>query len=214
MIKNYLVDRHFSLLDPFIYLAAAVLFLVASSSALAADIAWVTDELRLGMYKDQGGRGKPQRTLASDVELRVIERKNQWARVRTTKGVTGWVKAGYLVDAPPAKIALPGLKKELERLRGALSQSQLSLEETQNKRDQLSISQQELENEKSKNLAQLGRLTEENQEIKGLLSARGIQIPLTWSLGASGFALVLGLIAGVAWLDNRIRNRHGGFRIY
>ena len=114
----------------------------------------------------------------------------------------------------PRRLLCRALQKEVERLRDALSQSQLSLEETRDKRDQLSTSQHELENEKSQHLARLGQLTEENQEIKELLSAKGIQIPLTWSLGASGVALVLGLIAGVAWLDNRIRKRHGGFRIY
>lgn len=194
--------------------AATLLFLVAPLSTAAVEKAWVTDELRLGMYTEQGGRGKPQRTLASDVELRVLERKAHWARVRTTRGVTGWVKAGYLVDSPPAKIALPSLRKEVERLREAFSQSQKSLEETRKKKDQVFASQQELEIEKSKYLTQLGRLTEENEEIKGVLSDRGIKVPLTWSLSAAGLALVLGLIAGVSWLDRRIRKRHGGFRVY
>ena len=214
MIENKIADRYFSRLDPFTRLVAAILFFIAPLTADAVEKAWVTDELSLGMYKEQGGRGKPQRTLASNVELRVLERKTHWAKVRTTRGVTGWVKAGYLVDAPPAKIALPGLQKEVLRLRNALSQSQLSLETTQKKRDELSASQQALESEKSRHLARLGQLTEENQEIKEVLSAKGIQIPLTWSLGASSLALILGLIAGVAWLDNRIRKRHGGFRIY
>jgi len=214
MIENKIANKPLERADHFILLAAFLLFLSTPLSVSAVEKAWVTDELRLGMYSERGGRGKPQRTLASDVELSVLERKVHWARVRTARGVTGWVKAGYLVDSPPAKIALPNLKKEVERLRDALSQSQLSLEETRKKRDQLSASQQELENVKSKYLSQLGRLTEENQEIKGLLSARGIQVPLTWSLGAAGLALVLGLIAGISWLDRRIRNRHGGFRIY
>ena len=111
MIENKIANRHFSQLDFFIRSVTAILFLVALLSVAAVEKAWVTDELRLGMYKEQGGRGKPQRTLDSAVELRVLERKTHWARVRTTRGVTGWVKAGYLVDAPPAKIALPSLTK-------------------------------------------------------------------------------------------------------
>jgi uncharacterized protein YgiM (DUF1202 family) len=43
---------------------------------------------------------------------------------------------------------------------------------------------------------------------------QGWAINLEWFLGSIIVALIIGLIAGVTWLDKRIRQRHGGFRIY
>jgi len=39
-------------------------------------------------------------------------------------------------------------------------------------------------------------------------------VNLQWFLGSLFVALVIGFIAGLTWLDKRIRRRHGGFRIY
>jgi hypothetical protein len=43
---------------------------------------------------------------------------------------------------------------------------------------------------------------------------QGWAVNLEWFLGSVIVALIIGLIAGVTWLDKRIRQRHGGFRIY
>jgi uncharacterized protein YgiM (DUF1202 family) len=39
-------------------------------------------------------------------------------------------------------------------------------------------------------------------------------VNIEWFLGSIVVALIIGLIGGMTWLDNRIRQRHGGFRIY
>ncbi len=39
-------------------------------------------------------------------------------------------------------------------------------------------------------------------------------VNIEWFLGSIVVALIIGLIAGIAWLDKRSRQRHGGFRIY
>lgn len=40
------------------------------------------------------------------------------------------------------------------------------------------------------------------------------RVKIEWFLGSIMVALIAGAIAGMTWLDNRIRRRHGGFRIY
>lgn len=40
------------------------------------------------------------------------------------------------------------------------------------------------------------------------------KVPFIWTAIAMVFALVIGIIIGVTWLDRRIRSRHGGVRIY
>ncbi len=45
-------------------------------------------------------------------------------------------------------------------------------------------------------------------------NAAGWTIDMQWFLGGLLAALVTGFVAGLIWLDKRIRQRHGGFRIY
>lgn len=42
----------------------------------------------------------------------------------------------------------------------------------------------------------------------------GWSVKIGWFLGSIVVALITGLVAGMTWLDKRIRQRHGGFRIY
>jgi len=42
----------------------------------------------------------------------------------------------------------------------------------------------------------------------------GWSVNISWFLGSIVVALIIGLIVGMTWLDKRIRQRHGGFRIY
>jgi SH3 domain protein len=42
----------------------------------------------------------------------------------------------------------------------------------------------------------------------------GWSVDIEWFLGSIISALIIGLILGMSWLDKRIRQRHGGFRIY
>lgn len=42
----------------------------------------------------------------------------------------------------------------------------------------------------------------------------GWRVKLEWFLGSLVITLVAGFIAGIVWFDNRLRQRHGGFRLY
>ena len=43
---------------------------------------------------------------------------------------------------------------------------------------------------------------------------QGWSVDIEWFLGSIVVALILGLIGGMTWLDKRMRQRHGGFRLY
>lgn len=43
---------------------------------------------------------------------------------------------------------------------------------------------------------------------------QGWAVNIEWFIGSIVVALIIGLIGGMTWLDKRIRQRHGGFRIY
>jgi len=60
----------------------------------------------------------------------------------------------------------------------------------------------------------LERLEAENRVYEERLEAYRYSLPLLWVIPALVVALTGGFLAGLWWLDARIRRRHGGFRVY
>src|SRR3970282_48196 len=69
----------------------------------AAETAYVTDILRLGLHRAEDTSDRPFDNLVSGTELEVLERVPNFARVRTAAGQEGWVKSAYLVGEKPAQ---------------------------------------------------------------------------------------------------------------
>lgn len=56
---------------------------------------------------------------------------------------------------------------------------------------------------------------ESSTEIHSLQVDQGpFKLPFLWSVVAIVFAFIMGIVAGMKWLDHKIRKRHGGVRIY
>jgi uncharacterized protein YgiM (DUF1202 family) len=65
--------------------------LLAWAGSAAADTAYVTDMLRLGITSSRDGSGSPFDTLTSGEALLVLERAGNYAHVRLEDGRDGWV---------------------------------------------------------------------------------------------------------------------------
>ena len=63
----------------------------------AAETAYVTDSLRLGLHHAEDTSDSPFQNLVSGAALEVLERTPSYAHVRTAEGQEGWVKSAYLV---------------------------------------------------------------------------------------------------------------------
>src|SRR5690606_12848920 len=74
-----------------------VLITLAWTAAAAAETAYVTDLLQLGLHQASDTSDRPFANLPSGTRLEVLERKTHYARVRTDGGDEGWVKAAYIV---------------------------------------------------------------------------------------------------------------------
>jgi len=84
---------------------------------------YVTDKLRLSLYREAGGRGGTIELLDSGDKLTIEEVNGSYALVTTPSGKLGWVKRGFLVLEPTSNLMLEKEKKknnsllqELERL--------------------------------------------------------------------------------------------------
>ena len=107
--------------------------------AAAAETAYVTDNLRLGLYDSESVSGRAAQTLESGQEMEILLRATNVANVRLPDGTTGWVKSAYLVDEKPAKLIVAetaaerdALANELAAARAAFAEPAATIEGLQN----------------------------------------------------------------------------------
>ncbi|MGB5722494.1 MAG: TIGR04211 family SH3 domain-containing protein [Woeseiaceae bacterium] len=192
-----------------VILVLALLPLVA-----AAETAYITDNLRLGLHQAADTSDRAFRMLESGQELEIISRDRNYANVRLPDGTSGHVKAAYLVDEKPAKLivaetaqARDALAAELEELKRAFAGPAATIQSLKDEADALT---QKLTNAES----EVETLAAENASIQGMKERYKGSLPLSWVGAAIGVCLIGGFLAGLWWVDHSSRKRHGGVRIY
>jgi SH3 domain protein len=178
------------------------------------ETAYVTDNLRLGLYEAEDTSGRPIRMLESGQAMEVLTRDRNYANVRLPDASEGWVKTAYLVDDKPAKLIVAeitaerdGLLAELEETKQAFAAPAATIEALRN--DALSF-----DTRLAESAATITALEEENTSIRGLKEQYKGSLPLSWVAIAIGVCLIAGILLGMWWVDRQSRMRHGGIRIY
>src|SRR5688572_26813144 len=91
--------------------------LLACAAIAAAETAYVTDSLRLGLHAAPDTSDRPFENLVSGMAVEVLERNPNYARVQLADGREGWVKATYLVALKPAAARVAELEAEMAALK-------------------------------------------------------------------------------------------------
>ena len=187
--------------------------LCACAGSAMAERMYVTDSLRLGLYRSDDMNDKPLLNLVSGAEVDVLERNASLARVRTPAGDEGWVKAAFLVPEKPAQLRVAELEAELAGLRNEAAEPHGThpADETADRIARPTVASKDAG--EAMNEA-LGRLKRENAAYEARLESYRGSLPMPWVAAALVVALVGGFAAGLWWLDASIRRRHGGFRVY
>lgn len=193
-------------------------FLVAASllwmMAFPAQAEYVTDELQLGLHIAEDTSDTPFRTLVSGTELEILERNRFYARVRTSAGEEGWVKAGYLITRKPAAARAMELEAANAKINDRLEKV---LAQTSDVRQTIAGLESELATAKTEGAAALARATElevDNTRFnERMINFRG-SVPVRWAFLAAVLMLLVGSFSGFLWFDYRSRKRYGGFRVY
>ncbi|MFP6817047.1 MAG: hypothetical protein VB949_15460 [Pseudomonadales bacterium] len=180
------------------------------TAAMAAEIVYVTDELRLGLYADEQTTGRPFQTLLSGAQLDVLERALTSVRVQTEDGVEGWVKTAYLVAAKPARLRVAELERENETISSQLD-SIRSIEAANLAR--VGVLEADLA-EAQQNIARLPELESQNVALLSALDTVGTSVAMRWLILAAIVAFAVGCLAGYKWLDRRVRRQFGGLKVY
>jgi len=180
----------------------------------AAETAYVTDTLQLGLHQASDTSDRAFRSLDSGQELEILSRTTYYANVQLPNGTQGWVKAGFLVNNKPAKLIVAetraeadGLARELEDLRSAFAAPAATI-------DALNQQVADLQGRLDDREVKVTELGEENASLRKRQSQYKNSLPLRWVAGAIGICVVGGFLFGLWWVDQRSRRRHGGIRIY
>lgn len=198
----------FILLAPL--LLAPLLLGQAEAAAIDADVVYVTDELRLGLYRGEDTSGRSIKTLISGARLEILERALMSIRVRTEEGDEGWVKTAYIVNREPARRRVAVLETQLAETSEHLVSRDSELESA--RADVMRLNA-ELDEARS-GITDLPMLKQENASLTKALNEGGVRVPLFWLAIAAVISLLAGALLGYLWLDRRVRRQFGGVRVY
>ena len=193
-------------------ISIALLCLV--SACAAAETAYVTDMLQLGLHRASDTSDRPFENLQSGTRLEVLERKPQYARVRTDAGAEGWVKAAYIVSETPARYRLAELEATVEALGAELADARATEKRASHEAEMLRGREAEYAASLAALRETVGRLERQNAEYANHVERYRVSLPLPWVLAALGLTFVGGGVTGWWALDAFLRRRYGGYRIY
>jgi len=90
---------------------------LAPMSSIAETTRYVSDELEITMRNGQGVKFAIRKMLLSGTKLDVLETDPAgYSKVRTGKGVTGWVLTRYLSDSPSSRDSLAASQQKVANL--------------------------------------------------------------------------------------------------
>jgi len=177
---------------------------MVSGSALAGTV-YVKGVMQITMRTDPGVENKVVAMVDSGDTLEILQRNDEWSRVRNAKGKEGWVLTRYLTSEMPVVLLFEGLKKknaELSEALELLKAENLRLSATEPKLQELEKSYSLLKNEAANFLDLKKRYDEvtmgfkEQQERISLLEKSLGKEDIKWFMGGAG-VLLLGIMLGM-----------------
>jgi SH3 domain protein len=190
------------------------LFLLVLPIISFAETAYVTDNLRLGLHQAADTSDRAFQTLESGQELEILTRDRNYAQVRLPGGVTGYVKATYLVFEKPAKLIVAETQQANQALQDELADLRASFAAPAATIDALEQKVSNLQADIDESTSRISVLTDENDGFRRRFDQFKNSLPITWVVGAMSVCLIAGFLVGMWWVDLQSRKRHGGIRIY
>jgi SH3 domain protein len=176
--------------------------------AVAAQIVYVHDQIRLGVRGAPNSAEKSIAVVKTGDRLEVLEERDKFIRVRTEKGIEGWVTRSYVNKEMPARLRLEELQQQQEKLSSELTELQQQLADAREKK---AVSQKQLAALKVENASlnkDLGAYIQSEAEEKEKESNAWIY------QAATLLALFIGgVVLGVRWDRRRVADRIGGLEI-
>ena len=191
--------------------SGSTLLLFVFVGAVAAETAYVTDMLRLGVHAAADTSDRAFVNLESGDRLEILEQNQYYARVSIPDGRQGWVRRTFLVDEEPARFRI----QKVEQERDSFSAELTALKNQMAKRKEIvgnletqlasNVDRQQAERD------ELLDLRKRNSELNEDMKSYRFSIPGIWVLAIAFATLAAGFLGGQKWLNRQSRQRHGGF---
>lgn len=88
---------------------------LCTSVSLRAETLYVTDRILLGVHQDAAETSMVIATIPSGTSVNVLDRSDDFVKIRLTDGKEGWVSGGYLKKEKPAAAELDALNAQLKK---------------------------------------------------------------------------------------------------
>jgi len=183
---------------------SAIFYLVLfgfSANALAQSV-FVNDQLRVGVRPEPSQLAAPMGVVLTGMKLQVLERKDHFIKIRTKKGLEGWIKDIYVTNKTPAILRVKDLESQQKEAQQELQdvvKTKTALEEANS-----------ILNDRIDALKAQRAEFQRNQAIQIISSAKsGGGISIVWLVAG----LVVGFIVGYLWHRRQSMKRLGGLRI-
>ncbi|MFC1814634.1 TIGR04211 family SH3 domain-containing protein [Thermodesulfobacteriota bacterium] len=155
-----------------------ILFILLATSAgfiiLAyADTRYVSDKLILTVRDMQENGATVLGTLKTADSIEVLEESGQYLRIRTKKGLEGWVQKNYITSDKPKVIIIEEKKTEINQLKSKIEGIEKNASFLNGELRQLTEKYNALRNESNKNI---NTLIDERNKLKALNKELNIKI--------------------------------------
>lgn len=190
---------------------------------------YVTDKLRLSLYKeDNSGSGTIRLLISGDV-VYVLERSGPYSKVRTEDGTLGWVKNGFLQNPMTSTYKLleeqnknAKLEKQLEKY----ADTEAMVQQYEKSIDQLKIEKSLIQQDTDLLQQQLDTLAEDktvlqkklDSSLNNEMSPEEIlnQLKQYWHILALSLLLIflIGFYLGKQIIEAKVRRRFQGIKVW
>lgn len=191
------------------------------------DSQYVTDKLRLSLYKDANSSSETLKLLSSGDQLDIIEKQGPYSKVVTSDGQTGWVKNGFLVTIPPAVLQLSAAEQTIKQLNKELDQFGDTRSLVEDYRKQISDLTQQLTQKTNREIflnQALERLKQDTEPVQQqtdeeLVDLQQILKNYFIEFGLLTFLLLVllfltGYWVGQALIAQKVRKRFQGIKVW
>jgi len=167
-----------------------------------AKTVFVNDQLRVGVRPEPSQLVAPVGVVLTGMKLEILAAKGSFIKIRTEKGLEGWIKDIYVTDKVPAILRLKDIEQQQKK--------------SNSKIEEIEKTKQALEDANSVLSNQITTLKKQRAELQ---RTNAVQI-VTNATSGNGmiifgliFCLVLGFVAGYFWHRRQSMKRLGGLRI-
>jgi SH3 domain protein len=201
----------------------------AAQAQEVQEIKYVTDKLRLSLYKAANGNSGTIKLLTSGDELQLLERSGNYSKVKTSEGLIGWVKTGFLVSEPTSSFQLIEEKKKNEILVNQINQYSDTKRLVADYENTISLMKSD-EDKMATKIEELQQKLQQTEETNKQLETQyedakqgkiGIQeiieiVKEYWYViaGIAAIFLLIGFLAGKRMIESQVKRRFQGMKVW